>query len=83
MSFYRSFASKDELVAEYLRGEERKGWQLWDDIVADHPGDPRLRSSRCSICLVKNTCKDDSRGLRARQCCGGKSPSPIIRHAPW
>ena len=31
MSFYRNFASKDDLVAEYLRGEEREGWQWWDE----------------------------------------------------
>src|SRR5580693_10719245 len=39
MSFYRSFASKDELVAEYLRGEERRSWQRWDEAVAAHAGD--------------------------------------------
>src|SRR5271168_4772367 len=41
MSFYRSFASKDELVAEYLRAEEREGWVWWDEIMATHPNDPR------------------------------------------
>src|ERR1700740_1693154 len=41
MSFYRNFASKDELVAEYLRGEEREGWGWWDETVAKHVGDPR------------------------------------------
>src|ERR1700685_2304220 len=44
MSFYRSFASKDELVAEYLRGEERVGWQCWDETVADHAGNPRAQA---------------------------------------
>src|SRR6202167_6637666 len=43
MSFYRSFASKDELVAEYLRNEEREGWAWWDDTVAAHAGNPRLQ----------------------------------------
>src|SRR5580704_2870128 len=43
MSFYRSFPSKDELVAEYLRGEERESWQWWDDTVAAHAGNPRLQ----------------------------------------
>jgi AcrR family transcriptional regulator len=34
ISFYRNFASKGELVAEYLRGEEQEGWRFWDDTVA-------------------------------------------------
>ncbi|MEW6169519.1 MAG: TetR/AcrR family transcriptional regulator [Pseudomonadota bacterium] len=41
MSFYRSFASKDELVAEYLRERERALWQWWDGVVAPHADDPR------------------------------------------
>src|ERR1700741_1672520 len=41
MSFYRSFASKDELVAEYLRNEEREGWGWWDEIMQAHQGNPR------------------------------------------
>src|SRR5271170_6957992 len=43
MSFYRSFASKDELVAEYLRAEEREAWRWWDETVAQHAGDPRAK----------------------------------------
>jgi AcrR family transcriptional regulator len=41
MSFYRSFESKDALVAEYLRQQEREYWVWWDGAVARHPGDPR------------------------------------------
>ena len=41
MSFYRSFASKDALVTEYLREQEREYWSWWDGAVARHPGDPR------------------------------------------
>lgn len=41
MSFYRSFASKDELVAEYLRERERAHWQWWDDVIAPYEGDAR------------------------------------------
>jgi AcrR family transcriptional regulator len=62
MSFYRSFASKDDLVAEYLRGEERDGWQWWDKTVAEHLRDPRAQVESLFDVLVKNTCKDDSRG---------------------
>ncbi len=34
MSFYRSFASKDDLVAEYLQQKTKGFWAWWDDIVA-------------------------------------------------
>src|SRR6204780_5879321 len=43
LSFYRSFASKDELVAEYLRSEEREGLAWWDETLAAHAGNPRLQ----------------------------------------
>jgi AcrR family transcriptional regulator len=41
MSFYRSFASKDALVVEYLRTQEREFWNWWNDAVAPYPDDPR------------------------------------------
>jgi AcrR family transcriptional regulator len=62
MSFYRNFASKDELVAEYLRGEEREAWSWWDNTVAAHVGDPRGQVEALFDVLVKTTCKKDSRG---------------------
>ena len=62
MSFYRNFASKDDLVAEYLRGEERDGWLWWDETIAEHAGNPRAQVEALFDVLVSNTCKDDSRG---------------------
>jgi len=41
MSFYRSFASKDELVAEYLREQVKDYWTWWDAAIAPQAGDPR------------------------------------------
>src|ERR1700722_7274640 len=41
MSFYRSFASKDELVSEYLRDQQREFWAWWDATLAPHAGNPR------------------------------------------
>ena len=41
MSFYRSFPSKDELVAEYLRDQEREYFEWWDDTIAPYAGDGR------------------------------------------
>ncbi len=62
MSFYRNFASKDELVAEYLRSEEREGLQWWDEIISGHPGDPRRQIELLFEALVESNCEEDSRG---------------------
>lgn len=62
MSFYRSFPSKDELVAEYLRAEEREGWEWWDNLMATHAGNPRKQVEALFDAHVKETCKMDSRG---------------------
>src|ERR1700734_4389543 len=40
MSFYRSFPSKDDLVAEYLREQEREYFDWWDSTIAPYKGDP-------------------------------------------
>ena len=62
MSFYRNFASKDELVAEYLRGEEREGWHWWDETVATQVGNPRAQLEALFDVLVSNACEHGSRG---------------------
>jgi len=41
MSFYRAFPSKDDLVAEYLRDQERGYFEWWDETIAPFAGDPR------------------------------------------
>ncbi len=40
MSLYRHFESKDQLIAEWIRGIITQKEKAWDDIVAQHPGDP-------------------------------------------
>jgi AcrR family transcriptional regulator len=62
MSFYRSFASKDELVAEYLREEERDAWSAWDESAAAHAGNPRAQVEALFDMLVTSACECDSRG---------------------
>jgi AcrR family transcriptional regulator len=62
MSFYRSFASKDELVAEYLEQKGREFWVWWDDIVTAHEGDARRQIEALFDAYVTNTCFADSRG---------------------
>lgn len=73
MSFYRSFASKDALVAEYLLAQEREYWAWWDAAVAPHRGDPRRQvealfagqlamadSSGCRGCALGNAAAEVS-----------------------
>ena len=43
MTLYRHFASKDELVAEYLRRLAGAADRLWTDLEAAHPGDARAQ----------------------------------------
>src|ERR1700747_1605886 len=40
MTLYRHFSSKDELVAEYLRGLFREKHAIWQKLIAAHPNDP-------------------------------------------
>ncbi len=41
MSLYRSFASKDELAAAYLKERDRLYWLWWESVTGEHPGAPR------------------------------------------
>jgi AcrR family transcriptional regulator len=40
MTLYRHFESKDELIAEWMRGVIAEKEAAWDEILAEHPGDP-------------------------------------------
>lgn len=41
MSLYRHFPSKDELTAECLRADHEEFNQWWDEVISQHPGNPR------------------------------------------
>ena len=41
MTLYRHFASKDELIAEYLRRSADTASSSWDELAGQDPGDPR------------------------------------------
>ena len=43
MTLYRHFASKNELVAEYLRCLAAEAKASWDRLEAAHPGEPRAQ----------------------------------------
>jgi AcrR family transcriptional regulator len=40
-SLYRTFASKDELIAAFAEEQNRRFWQWWKDTVDRHVGAPR------------------------------------------
>src|SRR4029079_2694973 len=42
MTLYRYFDSKDELVAEWVRGMVSSKEEEWNDLTAMHPDDPRV-----------------------------------------
>lgn len=62
MSFYRCFGSKDELIAEYLRGQEREAWAWWDSTVAAHAGNARAQIESLFDAQLRRTCNTESRG---------------------
>jgi AcrR family transcriptional regulator len=62
MSFYRSFASKDALVAEYLREQERDFWAWWDAAVARYAGDPRRQIEALFEAQLEMAKSDSCRG---------------------
>src|SRR5580704_19347147 len=43
LTLYRHFASKDALVAEYLRQSARQADTCWDRFETAHPGNPRAQ----------------------------------------
>ena len=62
MSLYRSFLSKDELVAEWLREHDVNFWRAWDAIQARHPDDARKQLAAAFALLTKHVSDPNARG---------------------
>ena len=62
MSLYRSYPSKDELVAAYLRDRNGKYWEWWDKTVAAHPKDARAQLVAVFESIASKTTRGDYRG---------------------
>jgi len=62
MSFYRSFPSKDELVAEYVRDAARQFMEWWDEVVAPYPNDPRRQAEALFEATVNRPMEQCARG---------------------
>ncbi len=61
-SLYRSYASKDELAASYLRLYESEFWARFDAAVDRHPGDPRAQIIDYLEGLATRVASPDYRG---------------------
>jgi AcrR family transcriptional regulator len=42
-SLYRTFESKDELIAAFAAEQDRRYWNWWASVVAPHVGNPRMQ----------------------------------------
>jgi AcrR family transcriptional regulator len=62
MTLYRHFESKDELVAEYLRGLAAEKHDIWTAIEAAHPGAPRAQLEAWLIEAAGHVSDPKSRG---------------------
>jgi AcrR family transcriptional regulator len=62
MTLYRHFTSKDELIAEWVRGIVAEKEAAWDDIEAQHPGDPQAQLIDWSRRLAKKFAEIEERG---------------------
>ena len=62
MSLYRSFPSKDELVAEWLRDHDVKFWQTWDAMSRRFPANSRKQLRAAFTLLAKHVADPKTRG---------------------
>jgi len=62
MSLYRSFPSKDELVAEWLRDHDTHFWQTWDAMAQKFPDDPLQQIRAAFALLTKHIADPNARG---------------------
>jgi AcrR family transcriptional regulator len=62
MTLYRHFASKDELVAEYLRQSAKLADACWERLRQAHPGDPRAQLRAWLREMAEHVASADERG---------------------
>jgi AcrR family transcriptional regulator len=62
MTLYRHFASKDELVAEYLRQSAKLADACWDRLEQAHPGDARAQLRAWLAEMADHLANTDERG---------------------
>jgi AcrR family transcriptional regulator len=62
MSLYRSFASKDDLVAAYLEARGQRYWQWWDGVMAGNSIEPRRQLRDLFEAIAVRTRRPEFRG---------------------
>jgi AcrR family transcriptional regulator len=62
MSLYRSFASKDDLVAAYLELRSQRYWKWWEEVTARHPDDPRRQLQDLFVAVAERVRRPQYRG---------------------
>jgi AcrR family transcriptional regulator len=62
MTLYRHFSSKDELVAEYLRGLCSSIYSVWDSLEAAYPDDPAAQLRTWISTAINSLSRPESRG---------------------
>lgn len=62
MTLYRNFPSKDELVAEVLREQEREYWAWWEEVTACCCTDPRAQLEAIFDAFETKACNKDVHG---------------------
>ncbi len=81
MSLYRSFLSKDELVAAYLARRSGLYWDWWDRVVARHRGDPRRQLLALTASLRRRALRAGWRGCPfTNAACEFPAPDHPARH---
>jgi AcrR family transcriptional regulator len=62
MTLYRHFASKDELVAEYLRQSATAADGCWERLAQTHPGDPLAQLGAWLEEMARHLAEPNERG---------------------
>ena len=63
MSLYRNFPSKDDLVVECLKSEDREFFKWWDEVIEPYSDDPRAQIGALFAAFETHTCcESGSRG---------------------
>jgi AcrR family transcriptional regulator len=61
-SLYRTFASKDELIAAFITEQDRFFWRWWEKTLAQHPGDPYAQLAAIVTGFGRRVVSPDYRG---------------------